>query len=104
MTRGLSCLGQADSSLFGPKDSCRPDPHSFLRKGSKTSATSTLRGSNESRAFSYSGPRRPAVPSKNEQPILGLRTNKNFITANAVETILQGELGVRLCAFEPSSF
>lgn len=77
--------------MFGPKHSSRPDPHSFLRKGSKTSPTSTLRSSGESRTFSYSGPRKPAVPSKNDQPIHGLRTNKNFVTANAVEAILQGE-------------
>lgn len=31
---------------------------------------------------------RPPVPGKDEKPVLGLQSNKNFITANAVEVIL----------------
>lgn len=31
---------------------------------------------------------RPAVPTKDEKPVMGLTSNKNFITANAVEAIL----------------
>jgi hypothetical protein len=31
---------------------------------------------------------RPAVPSRDEAPTLGLSSNKNFITSNAVEAIL----------------
>lgn len=33
-------------------------------------------------------PRKPAVPLHNEQPLLGLKTNKNFISQNAVDTIM----------------
>ena len=29
-----------------------------------------------------------AVPLKSEVPIMGLHSNKNFVTANAIETIL----------------
>ena len=32
----------------------------------------------------------PAVPSRHEKPITGLKSSKNFITHNAVEAILQG--------------
>lgn len=32
--------------------------------------------------------RKPAVPKHNEQPLLGLKTNKNFISQNAVDTIM----------------
>jgi hypothetical protein len=28
------------------------------------------------------------VPTKEDKPVLGLKTNKNFITSNAVEAIL----------------
>lgn len=32
--------------------------------------------------------KKPNIPTKDEAPILGLKTNKNFIIANAVENIL----------------
>lgn len=32
--------------------------------------------------------RRPAVPRHAEKPVMGLKTNKNFITNNAVENIM----------------
>lgn len=38
----------------------------------------------------YQTKRKNAVPGKNETPVVGMRSNKNFITANAVEAILQG--------------
>jgi len=31
------------------------------------------------------------VPKASERPILGLRSNKNFIVTNAVENILRGK-------------
>lgn len=31
---------------------------------------------------------KPAVPLKTEVPIMGLHSKKNFVTANAIETIL----------------
>ena len=31
----------------------------------------------------------PSLPDKSERPVLGIKTNKNFVTANAVEAILQ---------------
>ena len=30
---------------------------------------------------------RPAVPKHNEKPVMGMKTQKNFITSNAVENI-----------------
>jgi hypothetical protein len=32
--------------------------------------------------------RKPPIVSKGDQPIMGLRSNKNFIVSNAVENIL----------------
>lgn len=41
--------------------------------------------------FQYSElERKPFVPRATERPIMGLTSNKNYITANAVEAILQG--------------
>lgn len=40
--------------------------------------------------FKYESTRKPHVPSKDDRPILGITTTKNFVTANAVEAILQG--------------
>jgi hypothetical protein len=41
--------------------------------------------------FKYSEPERKAyVPRATERPIMGLASSKNYITANAVEAILQG--------------
>jgi hypothetical protein len=45
---------------------------------------------NSSENFQYADKRKLAVPSKDEKPIMGITTSKNFITANAVEAILQG--------------
>lgn len=38
--------------------------------------------------FSYPGQTRAPVVKREEKPIMGLKTAKNFVTANAVETIL----------------
>ena len=35
--------------------------------------------------------KKPAVPKKDEKPIHGLVSDKNFIVANAVENILAGK-------------
>lgn len=42
-----------------------------------------------SRKFKYEDTRKPTVPDRRERPIMGIKTSKNFITANAVEAILQ---------------
>jgi hypothetical protein len=36
--------------------------------------------------------RKPSIPKKDEKPIMGLVSDKNFIVANAVENILAGTL------------
>jgi len=38
--------------------------------------------------FEYTGDKKLGVPKKEEKPMMGVRSNKNFITANAVENIL----------------
>ena len=38
--------------------------------------------------YSRDGAKKPAVPKKDEKPIMGLVSDKNYIVANAVENIL----------------
>lgn len=38
--------------------------------------------------FNRAGDKKPAIPKKEEKPIMGLVSDKNFIVANAVENIL----------------
>lgn len=73
------------SAHFGkPKGAAKPVPDSFRKKGTGTMVLP------EVKKFSYSTQeRKPVVPKKAEQPIHGLKTEKNFIVANAVEVILK---------------
>ena len=78
---GAGAITKKDGALFGPS-ALQPVPSRTrsLSPGSK----------NSSGPFKYEDKRLPNVPPKNEKPVMGIRTNKNFITANAVEAILQG--------------
>jgi hypothetical protein len=40
--------------------------------------------------YTYTTERKAAVPKKDEKPIMGLVSDKNYIVANAVENILAG--------------
>lgn len=39
--------------------------------------------------FHYLDKQKTALPDKSDRPVMGIKTSKNFITANAVEAILQ---------------
>ena len=39
--------------------------------------------------FKYTDRLKPSLPNKGDVPVMGIKTSKNFITANAVEAILQ---------------
>jgi len=77
---GAGKIEKRDGALFGP-----PKEELKLTRTKKT-AQKTLGGSGE---FKYQDTRRAAVPPKGERPIMGITTTKNFVTANAVEAILQ---------------
>mmetsp|Transcript_12272 Transcript_12272/g.8924 ORF Transcript_12272/g.8924 Transcript_12272/m.8924 type:complete len:255 (-) Transcript_12272:17-781(-) len=80
---GAGQVAKKDGAYFGP-----PKPETGLPRTTSPARTSTEeRQSNE--PFSYTDRRKLAVPSKTDRPILGITTSKNFITANAVEAILQ---------------
>lgn len=60
-----------------------PTTENFLKKHSKEPKLP------DKREFKYPDEerKRPSVPKKQEQPLMGLKTNKNFITTNAVQNI-----------------
>ena len=74
------------SSTFGPRPSANiSNPSNFLRKGTRSvSHSSKSHKSNVNRLESQ----KPPVPSRHEKPVLGLKSDHNFITANAVNVIL----------------
>ncbi len=80
---GAGQITKKDGALFGP-----PKSEYNLPKTS-TFDKSALSASGE--RFIYSDRRKDTVPSKEDRPIMGITTTKNFVTANAVEAILQGE-------------
>jgi hypothetical protein len=65
----------------------RPDPSTYLRGQTKCKAVS---GRVDVQKFDRpSASRKEPVPRAVDRPVLGLHTAKNFVTANAVEAILQ---------------
>mmetsp|Transcript_19430 Transcript_19430/g.40551 ORF Transcript_19430/g.40551 Transcript_19430/m.40551 type:complete len:261 (+) Transcript_19430:41-823(+) len=83
-----STLKENGPSL-GKKDFSLPNPQKFLR-ASTPSKRNPLKPIENVKKFSYKKviPSKPKVPSKDERPVMSLHTEKNFITANAVEAIL----------------
>ncbi|KAJ1436125.1 calmodulin-binding-domain-containing protein [Ochromonadaceae sp. CCMP2298] len=75
---GAGQMVKKDGALFGP-----PKDDYNLPKTHKL-ATIPKAGS-----FSYGSRRKDTIPNKDERPIMGITTTKNFVTANAVEAILQ---------------
>uniref|UniRef100_A0A7S2PT63 Enkurin domain-containing protein n=1 Tax=Leptocylindrus danicus TaxID=163516 RepID=A0A7S2PT63_9STRA len=75
------------SSTFGPyTKKSDSSPSNFLRKGSRT--VPNLQQKSQKPFTRSDAEFKPPVPSSDERPIMGLKTNKSFITANAVDVIL----------------
>merc|ERR1712013_34261 len=74
------------SATFGPprNGGRKPKPDMFLK--SKTSSKPLP----EAAKFEYTTEkeRKPALPKRDEPPVMGLTTNKNFVISNAIENIL----------------
>jgi hypothetical protein len=103
---------KGETKSFGPpRGAAKPNSSTFLKRGTGTSynARSTLPESTESPsnlfyplilAFAvhhenslekyYSESRKEAIPKKEDKPIMGLRSDKNFIVSNAVDNITAG--------------
>lgn len=64
----------------------KPSPDAFLKKNTGTMGSSELP---IPRNFSYNCElKKPSVPCVQDKPLMGQRSNKNFIITNAIENIL----------------
>lgn len=79
---------KGDSGTFGkPKGAVKPDPHSFSKKGTGRMGSSYT--PSEHTEFRREEEfKKPPVPKKDEKPIYGLVSKKNFILSNKVENML----------------
>lgn len=74
---------KAPSATFGlPKGAAKPNATTFRLKGTGTMVL------NEPKKFGRTEAKKVSVPKKDEKPIMGLVSDKNFIVSNAVENIL----------------
>lgn len=77
-------LPKRPAKTMGPAKLPPPCTKHFLKKGSKIPVLP------EKKPFKYGDEetRRPPVPSKNDPaPLMGIRSNKNFVTENALENV-----------------
>lgn len=80
---GAGQISKKDGAFFGP-----PKPETGLTRSSSPERSSSAERKTNG-PFSYTDRRKDLVPNKTDRPIMGITTSKNFITANAVEAILQ---------------
>lgn len=85
-------MTKKDGAWYGPSTKTE-SPTKFLVKGTGTAKKSVLGKSTGT--FKYEDPvKKDPVPKKTEQPICGINSKKNYITANAVEAILMGNFAI----------
>lgn len=86
-TKSTTGSAKLPSATFG-KQSQKPKADTFLRKKTGTAGTRVCRPEDRGEHSRLGESRKTTVPSRNERPIMGLQTTKNFLVANAVENIL----------------
>ena len=77
---GAGKITYKEGALFGP-----PKALNSIATINKTKAIE-----DDDYRLQYQTRRKTPLVAKGDTPVVGLRSNKNFITANAVEAILQG--------------
>ncbi|CAK8698353.1 unnamed protein product [Clavelina lepadiformis] len=75
---------RSPNKTMGPAKVAVPTPGDFLKKRSKE----PVLGEQTRFAHLDDSSKKPPVPRHDERPLLGIRTNKNFINTNAVENIM----------------
>lgn len=83
---GAGALKKQDTATFGkPLRSSLPNPRTYLKGGTeKVHRVTEIEPHDDDHTM-----RKTLVPRRDEKPIMGIKTSKNFITANAVEAILK---------------
>jgi hypothetical protein len=77
-------------SIGKPLGGYKQDPQNFYKKGHQYKTLPP-----KERTRSMAEIRKPPIPSLADKPIMGLKSDKNYITANAVEAILMAPRKVR---------
>merc|ERR1712226_902640 len=82
--KDLNTQNKADYKTMGQAKVPTRSPGQFLKKHEMEPKLAPKEG------FQYpdNDSKKPAVPKRDERPIMGLKTTKNFITQNAVENIM----------------
>lgn len=89
-------MASTKAATMGPLKLDRPDPKNFMKKHTKTAPLSKSEFISNSQTkgdtkFQREGDaRKPAVPTRNEKPVMGLTTQKNFLKDNAAEAARTG--------------
>ena len=83
LPRGAHQLKGMSSTFGKPTGTYRKDPNFFTKKGHQY-----INYPQTERVRSTTDFKKPSIPSKDDKPIMGLKSDKNFITANAVDVIL----------------
>ncbi|KAL3314918.1 hypothetical protein Ciccas_006450 [Cichlidogyrus casuarinus] len=81
----------ADHKTFGVTEYPKPDPKAFLKKKDREERFSALRNKlREEREENekHDHLRKDSVPSKNDRPVHGIMTRKNFIKQNVAENVM----------------
>eukprot|EP00904_Undaria_pinnatifida_P013898 jgi/Undpi1/9639/HiC_scaffold_27.g12095.m1 len=90
---GAAVMRKEACATFGrPVEQLRNDPSKFLTRGAKERARQEKEKSDNKKSsttpFKYPGERKSLVPRREECPVTGIVSKVNFITTNAVDTIL----------------
>jgi hypothetical protein len=88
---GAGKMSKKPFSNFGPKFGETYETSPTLTQSAKMSLSNPSLGT-----YAYTDKQKERVPARDERPVLGIKSHKNFITANAVEAILQGKFD-RIC-------
>jgi len=85
-------------ATFGKAVSNAINPHEFLKKAAGTTKQASTSSPAKQRSHSSEAATRAPVPKRREKPIMGLKTDKNFVVANAVDAILTAPKRVAVSA------
>lgn len=82
---GAGAVVKKDGALFGPK----ADATGHNKNSTSGYLRRSVEEAQKESSFKYAESRhKDPIPSRSDHPVMGIRTSKNFITANAVEAIL----------------
>ena len=83
LPRGAHPLNQQYATFGLPEGSYAADPNNYHKKGETFKILPPLEKLHQKDEI-----KKPLIPNKNDYPIYGLKSDKNFIIANAVDNIL----------------